>query len=113
MYSATRFCIVERQILFLFLIVVAPLAATGADTQQGEVDPPKPLIQQLQEATGSTINVELKTGESFLRAQLLRVNVDRKKEAIISLRIHDSEGQTRTIRFVGIRSLTARPRDGV
>ncbi len=103
MYRVTHYCTVGRRILYLFLIVITPFVATGADTQQGEIDP---LIQQLQTAMGSTINVESKTGESFLRAQLLRVNVDNKKGAIISLRIQDSGGQTRTIRFVGIRSLT-------
>jgi hypothetical protein len=95
-----------RHILYLFFLVMPPSTAIGDDSEQGETNPLKPLIQQLQKAAGSTVSVELKNGESFLRAQLLRVNVDRKKGAIISLRIQDSDGQPRTIRFAGIRSLT-------
>jgi hypothetical protein len=102
MSYVTHFCTNGRCILYLLLIVITPFVATGADSQKAETDP---LIQQLQKATGSTVNVELKTGESFLRAQLLRVNIDRKKGAIASLRIQDPGGQTRTIRFAGIRSL--------
>jgi hypothetical protein len=100
-------CSWNRPLRWLAIVLAAlPLATTRATVEKGEKATADPLIEKLQQAAGSTINVELKTGESILRAQLLRVNVDRNKGLIVALRIQDAAGgEPRTLRFSAIRSL--------
>lgn len=67
--------------------------------QKKKETPPNPLIETLQAAEGMPVQVELKTGESFNRAELVRANFDRKMREVVSLRIKEAAGTVRTVRF--------------
>ncbi len=74
-------------------------------TPAAEVDV-NALVETLQKSIGSTVNVELKSGASFVRATLLRVSFDRKRELIRTLGLQDADrGQSHTLGFASVRSI--------
>lgn len=64
------------------------------------------LVEILQKSVGSPVNVELKSGTSFVRATLLRVSFDRKRELIRTLGLQDADtGKAHNIGFASVRSI--------
>jgi hypothetical protein len=82
----------------------APGKSTG--TKPASKEPAgDPLIEKLLASINSPINIELKTGQSFVRAKLLRVNADKKKTKLTSLAIEGDDEKPRTIPFTAIRAI--------
>jgi hypothetical protein len=64
-----------------------------------------PLIEKLLASVSSPINIDLKSGQQFVRAKLLRVNADKNKTKLSSLAIEGDDGKPRTIAFAAIRAI--------
>ncbi len=86
-------------------------AKESADVGTAEIDPAAEvdvngLVETLQKSVGSPVNVELKSGTSFVRATLLRVSFDRKRALIRTLGLQDADtGKTHNIGFASVRSI--------
>jgi hypothetical protein len=94
-------------IMLLFAATLLVATATAADKAASEEPAADPLVEQLLKAVNSAVNVELKTGQSLLRATLVRVNADKKKTKIISIAVQEpSSDKPRTVAFTVIRSIT-------
>lgn len=96
------------QLCFLLILVVtlaafdAPAAEPAAKKEAGGGT----LVEKLLAAVNSPINVDLKTGQQFVRATLIRVNTDPKKTKVVSLSIQDSTSpKPKLIGFPAIRSI--------
>ncbi len=100
------------RVLALCLPLVASLGHLRADDPQPASEESKSafdnekLIKTLQDSIGSTVNVELKSGTSFVRATLLRVAFDRKKGLIRSVGLRDADtGKSQNIGFAAINKI--------
>ena len=64
------------------------------------------LVETLQKSVGSPVNVELKSGATFVRATLLKVAFDRKRGLIRTLGVQDADtGKSHNIGFASVRSI--------
>lgn len=64
------------------------------------------LVETLQQAIGSPVNVELKSGDSFVRAKLLRVSFDRKRGIIRTIGLQNADtGKSHNVGFAAVRSI--------
>jgi hypothetical protein len=92
-------------------IVIAVLAVTSPAGRVAAADPPAEkgnteLAETLQKSLGATLNVELKSGVSFVRAKLLRLAFDRKKGVIRTLSIQDYDtGKSTTVGFATVKKI--------
>jgi hypothetical protein len=82
-------------------------AADKAATKSTAAEPAgDSLIEKLLAAVNSPINIDLKSGQQFVRAKLLRVNADKNKTKLMSLAIEGADGEKpRTIPFTAIRAI--------
>lgn len=64
------------------------------------------LVETLQKSVGSPVNVELKSGATFVRATLLKVAFDRKRGLIRTLGLQDADtGKAHNVGFASVRSI--------
>jgi hypothetical protein len=99
-------------ILAAIVFALACCALQAADNRPDEADAApmafdaEQLIEKLQQSIGATVNVELKSGASFVRAKLLRITFDRKKGLIRTIGLQDAEtGKARNVGFAVISSI--------
>ena len=83
--------------------LVFPLSAQAAKA----LPSPEQLVKQLDESKDARLDIELKTGKSFLRCKLLGVVRGSGKGLPKALRVQEGEeGKTVSLNFASIRSLT-------
>jgi hypothetical protein len=96
-------------LLLVLLAATLPAIAFAADTPKKEAAKAPAgdtLVEKLLAAVNSPINVDLKTGQQFVRATLVRVNTDAKKTKVVSLAIQEpSSEKARIVAFVSIQSI--------
>ncbi|MCC7084623.1 MAG: hypothetical protein IT427_06415 [Pirellulales bacterium] len=80
---------------------------TVAEMPDGDWSAAESLAEKLTAAVDSPINVELKSGQTFVRAKLIRVNADRKKTKVVSLALLDPDNQKpKIVSFAAIHSIS-------
>lgn len=98
----------------LMIVAAPPGQSPAADRQPRANKTEKPasdeireLIATLKQAEGATINLELKSGRSYVRAKLLRVTFDRRKGLIRTLRLQDGDtGRALSVGFATVGKIS-------
>jgi hypothetical protein len=93
-------------VLLVLLMALTVTIAPAADNAGKKEPAGDSLVEKLLAAVNSPVNVDLKTGQQFVRATLIRVNTDAKKTKVVSLSIQDPMSEKpRLVAFASIRSI--------